>query len=103
MALVLVRSVANRSRAGIAVGVSVLVLIAADLFLDLPGTVDLPRDMFVVLAVMTLGLQYLAAEARWRGSKSLVVFPGAAAASEPAMARVGTVRECVRLGDTLGP
>ena len=88
MALIVVRSVASRSKAGVALAVSVMFLIVTDLFLDLPSSVDPPRDMLVLLAVMALGLQYLVAEARRSWPESLVVHPVVAAVSEPAVSEI---------------
>jgi len=90
MALILVRSVAARTRSGIALAVSVLFLIVTDLFLDLPASVDAPRDMFVLLAIMGVGLQYLLVEARRTCPERLVVLPQVAAVSEPAVAETDT-------------
>lgn len=78
MATVLVRSVSARSKAGIAVALSVLFLIVTDLFLDLPASVDAPRDMLVLLATMAIGLQYLAAEARRGGEAARISKPAVA-------------------------
>ncbi len=76
MALILVRSVASRSKFGIALAVSVLVLILSVPLLNLlPGDVEAPRDMLVLVAVMALGFQYLAVEARRSCDLSLSVLP----------------------------
>ncbi|MGA9528719.1 MAG: glycosyltransferase family 87 protein [Terriglobales bacterium] len=86
MALILVRSVAARSKSGMALAITILFLIVADLFLDLPASVDAPRDMLVLLAILGVGFQYLVAEARRGCQESLIVLPQVTAVSEPAAA-----------------
>jgi hypothetical protein len=79
MALIVVRSVASRSKAGIALAASVLFLIVIDLFGVSPTSLDDLRNMLVVVGVMALGLRSLAVEARRTCPESLFVFPKAAA------------------------
>lgn len=88
MALILARSVASRSKAGIAVSVSVALLMIAGFMGDAPASVDRIRSMFVLVAVMALGFQQLAAEARRTRAPSVVIHPSASATSEPALVPV---------------
>ncbi len=74
MALILARSVASRSKAGIALAVSVLFLAVTVPLLDLlPGDVEATRDMLLLVAVLALGLHSLALEARRACPQSLFV------------------------------
>lgn len=88
MALIVARSVATRSRAGITVAVSVLLLIMAGFVADIPASLDRLRSMFVLIAVMALGFQQLAVEARRTRAESLVILPELSATSEPALVLV---------------
>jgi glycosyl transferase family 87 len=64
MALIVVRSVVSRSKAGMTLAVFVLFLIVIDLIGVSPTSLDDLRNMVVLVAVMALGLRYLAVEAR---------------------------------------
>lgn len=88
MALIVARSVAARSKAGIAVAISVLLLIMVGFVADIPASLDRLRSMFVLVAVMVLGVQQLAVEARRTRAQSLVILPEVSATSEPALVPV---------------
>jgi hypothetical protein len=81
MALIVARSVDARSKAGIAVAVSVLLLMILGFMGNTPASDDRIRSMFVLVAVMGLGLQQLAVEARRARDESLVIVPSVAAES----------------------
>jgi hypothetical protein len=93
MALILVRSVEARSKAGIAVAVSVLLLMFAGFMGNTPASDDRIRSMFVLVAVMGLGLQQLAVEVRRTSAESLVILPEVAATSEPALVPVDVYQD----------
>ncbi len=88
MALILARSVASRSKAGIAVAVSVLLLMIAGFMGNTPASVDRTRSMFVLVAVMALGFQQLAVEVRRTRAENLLILPNVSAISEPALVPV---------------
>jgi hypothetical protein len=88
MALIVVRSVASRSKAGIAVAVSVLGLMIAGFMSNTPASVDHIRSMFVLVAVLGLGFQQLAVEVRRTRAESLLILPDVSAVSEPALVAV---------------
>ncbi len=88
MALILARSVEARSKAGIAVAVAVVLLMIAGFMGNTPASVDHVRSMFVLVAVMALGFQQLAVEARRTRAQSLVIHPNVSATSEPALVPV---------------
>ena len=75
MVLILVRSVASRSKLGMAVATSVLFLILIDLFGVNFYSGDALRNMLVLIAVMALGLRSLALEARSTYPESLFILP----------------------------
>lgn len=75
MALIVVRSVASRSKAGIALAISALFLIVMDLMgFNSPYWDDI-RNMLILLAVMALGFQCLASEAGEACEEDLVAVP----------------------------
>jgi hypothetical protein len=85
MVLILVRSVASRSRAGLAVTVGVLGLALTDLFgVNFYSGDDL-RNMCVLIAVMAVGLDYLAMEARQTDAESSFVLSEVVALPQPAL------------------
>jgi hypothetical protein len=88
MALILARSVASRSKAGIAVAVSVLLLTIVGFTGSTPASVDRTRSMFILVAVMGLGFQQLALEVRRTRAESLIILPHVSATSEPALVPV---------------
>jgi hypothetical protein len=88
MALIVARSVDARSKTGIAVAVSVLLLMILGFMGNTPASVDRIRSMFVLVAVMALGFQQLVAEARRTRAESLVIYPNVSATSEPALVPV---------------
>lgn len=88
MALIVARSVAVRSRVGIAVAVSVLLLMVYGIVADLPASIDRVRSMFVLVAVMALGFHQLAVETRRTRVETLVILPKVSATSEPALVPV---------------
>jgi len=88
MALILARSVASRSKAGIAVAISVLLLMIAGFMGNTPASIDRTRSMFVLVAVMGLGFQQLSAEVRRTRAESLLLLPNVSASSEPALVTV---------------
>jgi hypothetical protein len=88
MALIVARSVASRSKAGIAVAVSVLLLTIVGFTGSTPASVDRTRSMFILVAVMGLGFQQLALEVRRTRAESLIILPHVSATSEPALVPV---------------
>lgn len=88
MVLILVRSVASRSRASIALAASVFVLIVIDLLGVNFYYWDAIRDMLVLVAVIALGFQYLVVEARRTCTEVWFFLPTVPAPSEPAMAGI---------------
>ncbi|HSZ62138.1 MAG TPA: glycosyltransferase 87 family protein [Terriglobales bacterium] len=88
MALIVARSMASRSKAGIAVAVCVLLSMVAGFMGNTPASVDRTRSMFVLIAVMALGFQQLAMEARRTRAESLLILPDVSATSEPALVTV---------------
>lgn len=75
MTLILARSAASRSKVGIATAASVVLLIVIDLFGVNFYDGDNLRNMLILLAVMALGLHYLAIEASDARGESLFVLP----------------------------
>lgn len=98
MVLILVRSVASRSKAGIALAASVLFLTVIDLCGVDFYSWDNVRNMLVLIAVMAHGLQYLAVEARHTCLESSFVLPVDVFA-EPAMAGVDAYSSRSRIED----
>ncbi len=88
MVLILARSVAARSKVGIAVAGSVLVLTLIDLFGVNFNYWDDVRNMFVVIAVMAIGFDLLAVEARQTRSESSFVLSEVVALPQPALVGV---------------
>jgi hypothetical protein len=88
MALILTRSVEARSKAGIAVAVAVALLMMAGFMDNTSASIDHIRSMFVLVAVLALGLQQLAMEARRTRVQGLVILPNVSATSEPALVPV---------------
>ncbi len=88
MALIVARSVASRSKAGIAVAASVLLLMIAGFMGNTPASVDRTRSMFILVAVMALGFQQLVVEVRRTRAESVLILPNVSATSEPALVAV---------------
>jgi hypothetical protein len=88
MALILTRSVEARSKAGIAVAVAVALWMMAGFMGNTSASIDHIRSMFVLVAVLALGLQQLAMEARRTRVQGLVILPNVSATSEPALVPV---------------
>jgi branched-subunit amino acid ABC-type transport system permease component len=86
MVLILVRSVTSRSKIGLAVTACVLGLTLADLFGVNFYSGDDVRNMCVLIAVMAVGLDYLAAEARRTSPENSFVLSEVVALPQPAMA-----------------
>lgn len=85
MVLILVRSVASRSRAGVAVTAGVLGLALTDLFgVNFYSGDDL-RNMCVLIAVMAVGLDSLAQEARHVNAESSFVLSEVVALPQAAL------------------
>jgi hypothetical protein len=88
MALIVARSVEARSKAGIAVAVSVVLLMIVGFMGNTPASVDHVRSMFVLVAVLALGFQQLAAEVRRARAESLVIYSNPSASSDSALVPV---------------
>ncbi len=88
MVLILARSVASRSKAGISVAASVVVLILIDLAGVNFYSWDDVRNMVVLLAIMVLGLESLAAEARQTIPESSFVLSEFVDLEEPSLVAV---------------
>jgi uncharacterized membrane protein YGL010W len=88
MVLILVRSVVARSKTGIAVTASVLILTLLDLFGVNFNYWDDVRNMFVLIAVMVIGLETLAIEARQTSSESSFVLSEVVALPQTVLAGV---------------
>jgi hypothetical protein len=73
MVLILVRSLSSRSKAGLVVTACVLGLTLVDLFGVNFYSGDDVRNMCVLVAVMAVGLEYLALKARHTSSESSFV------------------------------
>ena len=88
MVLILVRSLSSRSKAGLVVTACVLGLTLVDLFGVNFYSGDDVRNMCVLVAVMAVGLEYLALKARRTSSESSFVLSEVVALPQPGLVRV---------------